>query len=313
MVRTPVKTPSPRRTPVTMPSTTPPAAPFSIADAPNTPNLQSPAPPAPTPRTLDIPQAAAAGQQVDTGFWREGAQLTGTPVGTKSGWVKTPVGWMPSGQTPSGKLPQGQIAPQFQQPIQQAQQQEQAKFGEAIAQIQSTPTAQEAEAQKLSDLVNPLEAGAIAGKIGLGAAVGSSAGPVGTIAGGFAGGLYGIATIGSNKIQNVKVANTNRKLAINNIKQITNLAEQHKIDAVTAAALLRQQEVSLRQVEAVLQRETKSQTGADLSKGLDELALIRNYFDFESGVYKTNLINALADPQGRTYALDTINTEVQNE
>ena len=290
-----------------------PAAPANpqIPAAPSTPNLLSPAPAAPTPRTLDMPSAPATGQPVDTGYWRT-STMTATPMGTKSGWVKTPVGWMPAGQTPSGNLPKGApIAPQYQQQVNQAMGQEQAKFEGAVAQIQSTPTTQEAEAQKLSDLVNPLEAGAIAGKIGSGAAVGSSAGPVGTIAGGFAGALYGISTIGSNKIQNVKVANTNRKLAINNIKQITNLAEQHKIDAVTAAALLRQQEVSLRQVEAVLQRETKSQTGADLSKGLDELALIRNYFDFESMTYKTNLINALADPQGRTYTLENINTEVQ--
>lgn len=285
-----------------------PAAPtpFNIPAAPSTPNIQGAAPPAPTPKTLNIPQAPAAGQPIDTGYWRT-SQMTGTQVGTKSGWVKTPVGWMPAGQTPSGKLPPGQIAPQFQQPVQQAIGAEGAKFTEAIAQIQSTPTTQEAEK---AALLSPLEAGQLGAKIATGAGVGFAAGgPVGAIVGGAAGITWGIATIGSNKVQNVKVADTNRKLAVNNIKQITNLAEQGKIDAVTAAALLRQQEITLRQVEAVLHRENKGLVGADLSKGLDEEAKIRNYFEFESGVYKTNLINALADPQGRTYTLDNMNVE----
>lgn len=266
---------------------------------------------APPPKQVEIPIMQKPGEQIgDPSIG--GTTITANQPGVKSGWIRTPQGWVPAGSTagapPAWNVP---IAPQFQKILNESGAQRQARFQAALEFIKTQPTEQEAAS---GFPLNPLELGTAAAKIGGGAAVGFGLGSiapgvgnvVGAAGGASTGALWTIATIGANKVQNVKLADTNRRLATNNIKAIINLAEAGDITAPEAAIMLRREEITLRQVQATLKKETKTAIGADLSKGLDDLAKINNYFDFDAINYKRELINGLANPTGKVIALESL-------
>jgi hypothetical protein len=110
-----------------------PAAPVTLAPPTSIPEIKAPAKP------INLPDAPATGQPIDTGYWREGgSQITGfNRAGETAGWVKTTTGAVPAGQTISGNIPaavggRGSIRPEVLAQINQIEALRQGKFTKEI-------------------------------------------------------------------------------------------------------------------------------------------------------------------------------------